>query len=393
MEPGSYSTTQSPIGFLREKGKILSSFRLDLEITERCNNNCIHCYINRPAGDQAAKKRELSTDEIKDILRSVASLNCFTIRFTGGEPLLRDDFEELYIFTRKLGFRVLLFTNATLITPHMADLFVRIPPLREIEVSVYGMKKESYEKVTRVPGSYEAAWRGINLLLERNIPFVVKGAVLPPNRDELKEFNDWASSIPWMDLLPSFSMSYDLRCRRDSEKKNEFIKSLRLSPEDELEIIAKEPEKYRKAVRKFCSSSISPPGDRLIRCGAGRTKFSVDAYGYIQACLLLRHPDTVYNLKEGSIRDAMTNFFPQMRQMRASNPEYLNRCARCFLKGLCEQCPAKSWMEHGTLDTPVEYLCNSAHTKARYVGLLKDNENAWEVENWQERIERISVNI
>ncbi len=101
--------------------------RLDMELTERCNNNCAHCYINLPANDEAAKARELSTGEIQDILLEAVSLGCLTVRFTGGEPLLRDDFETLYLFARRLGLKVLLFTNATLITPHLADLFARIP--------------------------------------------------------------------------------------------------------------------------------------------------------------------------------------------------------------------------------------------------------------------------
>ena len=78
--------------------------------------------------------------------------------------------------------------------------------------------------------------------------------------------------------------------------------------------------------------------------------------------------------------------------MRATNPEYLNRCAGCFLKGLCEQCPAKSWMEHGTLDTPVEYLCGVAHAQARYLGLITDQEKAWEVEDWRERVKGFTGN-
>ena len=58
----------------------------------------------------------------------------------------------------------------------------------------------------------------------------------------------------------------------------------------------------------------------------------------------------------------------------------------CFLKGLCEQCPAKSWTENGTLDTPVEYLCSVAHAQARWMGWLKDGEKAWEVKDWKERV-------
>ena len=84
------------------------------------------------------------------------------------------------------------------------------------------------------------------------------------------------------------------------------------------------------------------------------------------------------------------NFFPKKRQMRAENPDYLARCARCFLKGLCEQCPGKSWQEHGTLSTPVEYLCEVAHAQARYLGLLGEGEMGWEVEDWQQRIENLS---
>jgi hypothetical protein len=84
----------------------------------------------------------------------------------------------------------------------------------------------------------------------------------------------------------------------------------------------------------------------------------------------------------------MTDFFPRLRRLKAQNPDYLRRCARCFLKGLCEQCPGKSWMEHGTLDTPVEYLCQVAHAQGRHLGLLADGESAWEVTDWERRLQR-----
>jgi MoaA/NifB/PqqE/SkfB family radical SAM enzyme len=176
---------------------------LDIEVTERCNNNCLHCCINLPADDSRALARELSTEAIKEILREAASLGCMTVKFTGGEPLVREDFEELYLHARKTGLKVILFTNATLVTPGLADLFSRFPPLEEIEISLYGMKKTSYEAVTRAPGSFEAAWRGISLLLEKKVPFVVKSALLPPNKGEVEAFENWASTIPWMDDRPS----------------------------------------------------------------------------------------------------------------------------------------------------------------------------------------------
>lgn len=374
-----------------QKGKkpILGS--LDIELTERCNNNCIHCYINLPADDQAAKKKELSTEKIKKHLKEAALLGCLRVRFTGGEPLLRDDFEEIYIFARKLGLKVLLFTNAALMTPKFVDLLAHIPPLERIEITVYGMHQQSYEAVTRTSGSFKAAWRGMDMLLKRKVPFVVKSALLPPNKGEMKEFEAWAATIPWMDRAPSYSMFFDLRCRRDSEKKNRLIKNFRLDTEQGMEILTREPEKYIKAMKEFCSKFMRPSGDKLFSCGSGIGGGCVDAYGKFQPCLMLRHPDTVYDLSKGSLKDGITHFFPKVREMKATNSDYLARCARCFLKGLCEQCPAKSWMEHGTLDTPVDYLCELSHARAVYLGLLEKGERSWEVENWKERLEIFTV--
>ncbi|MFH2219770.1 MAG: radical SAM protein [Pseudomonadota bacterium] len=372
----------------KSKGPLLT--HLDMELTERCNNNCIHCYINLPSKDMTAKERELSAEDIKEIIKEAAALGCLTLRFTGGEPLLREDFEELYIFARKQGLKVLLFTNATLISRHLAELFTRIPPLDKIEVSVYGVTTKSYEAVSRIPGSFEAARRGINLLLENKVPFVVKSALLPSNKKEVKAFETWAESVPWMDSPPDHAMFFDLRCRRDSEVKNRMIKKFRLSPEEGLKILTRNREAYLKEMKEFCTKFVGAPGDKLLSCGAGVGSGCVDAYGYFQPCIMLRHPDLVYNIKRGSLRDALNRFFPEVRALKASNPLYLDRCARCFIRGLCDQCPGKSWMEHGTMDTPVKYLCEIAHAQARYFGMLEEDERAWEVTDWRKRVEKFS---
>jgi len=368
------------------KGKAPLLVQCDMELTERCNNNCIHCCINLPPDDPVAKSKELSTDEIKEILRQIASLGSLAVRFTGGEPLLRDDFEELYLYARRLGLKVILFTNGTLVSPHLAKLFAGIPPLEKIEITVYGMNKDSYEAVTRNPGSFEKAFRGMDLLLQEKVPFIVKMAILPPNREELAEFEAWAGTIPWMDGPPGYAMFFDLRSRRDSPAKDAAIKRLRLSPEQGLQVLTRSRQAYLNEMREYCSRFVRPTGNTLFSCGAGVAHSCVDAYGKLQACLLLSHPLTVYDLKNGSVKDAMEHFFPKVREITAENPAYLARCARCFLKGLCEQCPAKSCIEHGTLDTPVEYLCEVAHTQARYLGLLGETEMGWEVTDWRERL-------
>ena len=360
--------------------------RLDIELTERCNNDCVHCSVNLPAGDENARRREMTLPEIRDILDAAASLGCLAVRFTGGEPLLRDDFAEIYLAARKRGLRVRIFTNATLVTPRLAALFKAIPPLEEMEVSVYGMTVESAAAATGNPGAFEAARRGIDLLVGQRVPFIVKGAVLPSTADEMDEFEGWAGKLPGLNGKPSYAALFDLRSRRDDEAKNGRIRDLRVGPKDYVRLTSRWGEGYAAELRAFAARTAGPYGDRLFDCLS--TTANVDAYGRFQVCLSLRHPDTVYDLKAGSLSDAMTAFLPKVREIRAANPEYLERCGRCFLKQLCPQCPAKSWAEHGTLDTPVEYFCGITHAQAISIGLLSEGETAWTVTDWPARLTR-----
>jgi len=377
---------------------------LDIELTERCNNDCMHCYICLPEHDEGARRREMSTAEVQALLTEAAALGALSVRLTGGEPLLRGDFEELYLFARQLGLKVTLFTNARGVTPQIAELLARVPPLRPVEVTVYGMSAATYERATRRRGSYDEFRRGVKLLQESGVPFVVKGALLPGMAGEVAEFEEWAATLPAMDGPPNYSMFFDLRGRRDSERRNETIRGLRLSPADGVRFLTRDRERYAEQLREFCAKFMRPPGDELFSCGAG-LGVCVDAYGIVQPCMQLRAPETVVPLRDetggeggaGSavafdatrLRYALTEAFPRLREMRATNPEYLRRCARCFLKGLCEQCPAKSWAESGTLDTPVEYLCEVAHERARDLGMLEPGEHGWEIENWKGRVEHI----
>jgi MoaA/NifB/PqqE/SkfB family radical SAM enzyme len=336
----------------------------------------------------------MSTDFVKDILTEAASLGCLTVRFTGGEPLLREDLVELYVFARRLGMEVILFTNGRLITPELAAFLARIPPRRAVEVSVYGMRPESYDRAVGKKGAFSEFRRGVALLKKHQIPFIVKAPLLPFLKEAMEEFEAWAQTITQMGKKPGYVMNLDLRSRRDDPAKNTRIAKLRASPEEIVAMLARNPF-YRKGMRQICGKFMGPPGDKLFACGAGLGT-CIDAYGKAQMCMGLRDPGMVYDLwgdgvganGHSPLRYVLTVYFPRLREMRSTNPEYLHRCARCFLKGLCDQCPAKSWMEHGTLDTPVEYLCGVAHAKARYLRMITDQENAWEVEDWRERVER-----
>jgi hypothetical protein len=294
----------------------------------------------------------------------------------------------------------MLFTNARGVTRAIADLLKRVPPLEVVEVTVYGMSRRTYESATRRRGSYDEFRRGVDLLLDRCVPFVVKGALLPGMMGEIVEFEAWAATLPAMTKPPGYSMFFDLRGRRDSERRNDGIRRVRVAPADGVALLTRDRERYIRDMREFCTRFMGPPGDKLFSCGAGQGA-CVDAYGAVQPCMSLRAPETAVSLRDGCgrgeeavfdaerLRHALTESFPRLCDMRATNPEYLRRCAVCFLKGLCEQCPARSWAESGALDTPIEYLCEVAHAQARYLGMLEPGERAWEIDDWKARVERL----
>ena len=354
---------------------------LDIELTERCNNRCIHCLINRPEDDTDARLKEMDTAFVLSLLDQATDLECLSVRFTGGEPLLRPDFNELFIAAKKLGMQVVIFTNARLITPELAELFSRLPPGRMVEVSVFGMHPESYDSVTGVKGAYEEFRRGVELLREYNIPFIVKQALLPQNRHEKAEFEEWVMNDLHMEKKPDYAMNFDLRTRRDDPAR--IAGSQRSAYRPRRPCYPRRGSMYVSSMQEFCRKFIRPPGDRLFNCGAGHG-VCVDAYGVAQMCLSLRHPDTVFDLRKGSLRDALT--VSAVRNQTIKNADYLKRCAQCFLMGLCEQCPAKSWSEHGTLDSPVEYFCEVAHAQARHLGLIGESEHGWEIHDWKNRL-------
>jgi MoaA/NifB/PqqE/SkfB family radical SAM enzyme len=95
-----------------------------------------------------------------DIARQAVRMGAMWCLITGGEPLLRDDFPDIYMGLKRLGLLVAVFTNATLISAEHVALFKKYPP-RDIEITVYGVTKNTYEAVTRRPVHLKNLWAGL----------------------------------------------------------------------------------------------------------------------------------------------------------------------------------------------------------------------------------------
>ena len=150
-----------------------------IELTLRCNLKCAHCYVVYDPS-----KKEMTYEQICHILNEITEAGCLWLTITGGDPLIRDDFLDIYTYAKKCGLIITLLTNGTLITPGIADYLKEWPPFA-VEITLNGITKETYERVTRLPGSFDRCMKGIQLLLERNIPLRLKTTITTLNKHEL----------------------------------------------------------------------------------------------------------------------------------------------------------------------------------------------------------------
>jgi radical SAM protein with 4Fe4S-binding SPASM domain len=347
--------------------RVLCSY--EIEITSRCNLNCRHCYINLPAGDSVAADQELSTGEIRRIRDEAIALGAFWVLLSGGEPLLRKDFFDIYLGLKKAGLLVSLFTNATMMTNEHARLFNKFPP-RSVEVTVYGVTPDTYERITRVPGSYVAFRRGLELLGRAGIPVTLKAMALRSNLHEIPEIIRFCRENG--DSYFRFDPFLQLRCDRNPERNREII-SERLTPDEVVRLETADNVRL-EALKANCGRLIRPEfkqesSNALFRCGAGQGGFCVSASGIFRFCPSLWHPQCIYDLRKGSLAGAWYGLYGQVRAMISNRMEFLEKCRVCPVINLCQWCPAMAYLETGQLDVPVDEFCQLA--QARKKMLLK----------------------
>jgi len=338
---------------------------IELELTARCNNNCRHCYINLPANDKEAQRREMTFNEIKDIARQSVSEGILWCSLTGGEPLLRKDFPDIYVLLKKMGFLVSVFTNATAVSEKHIKLFRQYPP-RNIEVTVYGVTAGTYERVSRVPGSFRNFTRGIALLRKNGFPVDLKAMVMRSNATE------FAGIAKFCRERDNRTFRFDpflfLRADRD-EKRNNEIKAERLSPEEVSAIERMDKprrELLKRQNRAFLREDMVKNRSRnIFRCLGGESTFTIGWDGNLQLCNMLVHPQCVFDVKKHGLRRILRELVPAVRRMRSCRKVFLERCRRCKLVHLCMWCPASSYLESGVLDKPVEYFCRIAHGRLK----------------------------
>lgn len=339
----------------------------NLDLTYRCNNNCQHCWLWLPS-DAAQSSEELTFSELRRIVDEARSLGCQAWHISGGEPMLRPDFYEIFDYITRKSIHYSLNTNGTLLTPKIAELLTRKG--RKM-VALYGATPDIHDHITRNPGSFEATMQGIAYLKEAGANFEVQIIPMHDNFHQLDEMISLAQSLSKEYRIGAAWLYYSA-CH--SMTRNLDISKQRLDPEDVISL--DEPIPLSELVRKPATtdktnqaSPCSPMAtdDRLFAaCIAGQRSFHIDPYGQMSFCGFIKQPVLRYNLKEGNFFQAWEEFIPSLADVVHGGQEYNENCGSCDLRQDCRWCGVYGYLEHGRFSAKVDYLCQIAEQTRRF---------------------------
>lgn len=342
-----------------------------LELTRICSIKCTHCYI----GDARWVKNpnELSLAEIKELMDVLHEKGTLWLCLSGGEVTAHKHFREIWLYAKRKGFLLTLFTNATLLTDELTDFLVEYPPFR-IEVSIYGGTREVYEKVSQVKGSFARFIRGIQNLAKHDFNWELKTVLIEENAKELG-------------LMKSIADDYGVKFKFDANinpsvgKEDVGGKAPCQSRVNTDEIL--EAELGNERIRQSFNDLAEYVGhnytrnENLYSCGAGKNMVYIDAEGNVQMCVLTPHEgQSVRAQPDNPLRDTMSKSFDwawdSFGELRKIKVRQDSPCYQCDIASLCDNCPGFAHLETGDKHSAVEWLCKTTHEKAKRLGIKHD---------------------
>ena len=178
---------------------------VQIELTSKCNNDCIHCIRDKRIKD------ELKTSELKDLISQLSELGCLQLTFTGGEPLLRKDFFDICSYARAKGFALKLFTNATLIDASKAKKLKELG-FKEVRITLFSYKDKTHDSITGNSGSFKKTMKAIGFLKRSKVPFFISSVIMRNSIYDLEGLKERAVKNEWQfgydpTIYPTYSGS------------------------------------------------------------------------------------------------------------------------------------------------------------------------------------------
>lgn len=319
------------------------------ELTSRCTLDCKMCYIHKRSSDKSAIAEEKDAKFWIDLAAKARDSGMLMLLLTGGEPLLRSDFDEIYTECKKLGLLVSVNTNATLLNEDKIRLFTEYPP-QKISITLYGASPETYGKLCGNASAYQKVTDSIRKLKNAGVNIKLNYSITPDNVEDIPAVTAFAKELDVPVKAASYMFSPTRTCGE----------TFRLTPEE----AAKAKLDWQRNMfgdeetkRILIKSDAIPESNDIscsqrINCRAGLSTFWVTWKGEMTPCGMMSGPNV-------PIQD-FTQAWKKICEER--DKIFLPKeCSTCLLRKKCDMCAAVSMAECGKSDSVPPYACQKAH--------------------------------
>lgn len=294
-------------------------FSAALELTYRCNERCLHCYVDGPGRETNAG--ELTLDEYKALLDELRAMGCISLLLTGGEVCVKETFLPIAQYAASLGMLVDIFTNGIGLTPELFDALQALRP-NSISYSLYGGSARVHDAITQVDGSFDRTLRAVMMTKCAGIDTYIKTVVMKQNLDSLEELLQWGRRLD-IPVTAGFAV-LDTHTGRSAAPYQ-----------------IDDPAQFRRAVNLLQRYQPGPPARRGREpdsrvCSAGLCSLSIDPRGEVRPCMTL--PSRLGNVREMPISQIWETA-PALDTLRDTTmADVCGRCVSCESFDFCELC-------------------------------------------------------
>lgn len=322
------------------------------ELTERCTLDCKMCYIHCRENDKTALALERDTAFWISLAQKARDSGMLMLLLTGGEPLLRQDFDEIYVACKKMGLLVTVNTNATLIDEAKIELFKQYPPY-QVNVTLYGASPETYGKLCGNAAAFQKATCAIRRMVDEGIKVKLNYSITPSNVADIPAVTAFAKELNLQIQAASYMFApvrggcgeHRLTAEEAARAKFEW-KRLFLGDGEFLKTLESDSPPLQSDVA--CSEPIN--------CRAGSSTFWVTWQGKMNLCGMMSAPSFEiddFGLAWQKICEERKKIFLPAR------------CSACEHRKKCDVCAAVAVAESGKSDCVPAYACQKAHEYAR----------------------------
>jgi radical SAM protein with 4Fe4S-binding SPASM domain len=348
-------------------------FTAHLDLTYRCNEKCVHCYLDHD------DHGEMTTVEIKHLLKEMADAGVFILTFSGGEIFLRKDLFEILEYARELTFCIKLKTNAVLIREVQAAR-LRELAVDSIQVSIYSHRPEVHDAITKLPGSLKRSVNAIRFLKSQGLKVVMANVLMTENMQDYEGVQNLAR-----ELGADFTLDPTVSPMMDGDRS-----TVALNAGDAVLRKLFRDQGLGGNVEEFCSPPVATDEGVLdsLPCSAGHTACYVSPYGEFYPCV--QFPLSCGNVRQQRFIDIWRDS-PQLKEVRAIRLRDLSSCSKCAHGGSCTRCPGLAFLE-GNMRGPSTADCEKSFARTGVPSVnLQNKMLAKEEKSFPERLVQIQL--